>query len=56
MSTISSPSDLPGDGKPAFRRRLMRWGARLGFWGFVFFTVKGIVWLAIFAFGARYVV
>lgn len=26
----------------------LKWLKRLGFWGFVFFLVKGLVWLAIF--------
>ncbi len=27
--------------------KIKRWVKRLGFWGFLFFLVKGLVWLAI---------
>jgi hypothetical protein len=27
--------------------KLKKWGKKLGFWGFLFFLVKGLVWLAI---------
>ncbi len=32
--------------------RIPRWLKRMGWAGFIFFTVKGFVWLAIFYFGA----
>jgi hypothetical protein len=31
------------------KRRFLEWGKRLGLAGFLFFLVKGLVWLAIFA-------
>jgi hypothetical protein len=27
--------------------KLKKWAKKLGFWGFLFFLVKGLVWLAI---------
>lgn len=27
--------------------KLLKWLRKLGFWGFMFFLVKGLVWLAI---------
>jgi hypothetical protein len=27
--------------------KLLLWIKRLGFWGFIFFLVKGLIWLAI---------
>ncbi|WP_298716233.1 alanyl-tRNA synthetase [Chitinophaga sp.] len=30
------------------KEAILKWLKRLGFWGFVFFLVKGLVWLAIF--------
>lgn len=27
------------------REKLVRWVKRLGFWGFMFFLVKGLLWL-----------
>lgn len=42
------------DSKPITRKqRLITWLKRLGFWGFVFFLVKGLVWLALFYFVAK---
>jgi hypothetical protein len=35
------------------KQRLITWLKRLGFWGFVFFLVKGFIWLALFYFVAR---
>ncbi len=32
--------------------KLRRWFKRVGIGGLIFFTVKGLVWLAIFYFGA----
>ncbi|BAV04500.1 hypothetical protein SAMN05421788_110232 [Filimonas lacunae] len=29
------------------KSRMVAWLKRLGFWGFVFFLVKGLIWLAI---------
>lgn len=28
-------------------KSLMTWIKRIGFWGFLFFLVKGLVWLAV---------
>lgn len=33
--------------------KIKKWAKRLGFWGFVFFLAKGLVWLAIFYFAAN---
>lgn len=27
--------------------RLLKWLRKLGFWGFIFFLAKGLVWLAL---------
>ncbi|WP_168186910.1 hypothetical protein [Elizabethkingia sp. JS20170427COW] len=32
--------------------KFMKWFKRVGWAGLIFFTVKGLVWLAIFYFGA----
>jgi len=29
------------------KEKLKMWAKKLGFWGFVFFLAKGLVWLAI---------
>jgi hypothetical protein len=29
------------------RQKLVRWIKRLGFWGFLFFLVKGMLWLLV---------
>lgn len=29
------------------KKSLMAWIKKLGFWGFLFFLVKGLVWLAL---------
>jgi hypothetical protein len=31
----------------------MRWVKRLGVAGFLFFLIKGLVWIAVFVFGAE---
>lgn len=35
--------------KPASERKAaaLKWLKKLGFWGFMFFLVKGLVWLAL---------
>jgi len=35
--------------KPASERKaaVLKWLKKLGFWGFMFFLVKGLVWLAL---------
>ncbi|RZL45543.1 MAG: alanyl-tRNA synthetase [Pedobacter sp.] len=32
---------------PEKKEKLKTWIKKLGFWGFMFFLVKGLVWLAI---------
>lgn len=27
--------------------KIKKWAKRLGFWGFLFFLIKGLVWLAL---------
>lgn len=29
------------------KEKLIKWVKKLGFWGFMFFLVKGLVWLAL---------
>ncbi|ATL48657.1 alanyl-tRNA synthetase [Chitinophaga caeni] len=29
------------------KQKIIKWVKRLGFWGFIFFLVKGLVWLAL---------
>ncbi|MBN9350154.1 MAG: alanyl-tRNA synthetase [Chitinophagaceae bacterium] len=29
------------------KRKIITWIKRIGFWGFMFFLLKGLVWLAI---------
>jgi len=31
----------------AFKMEIRKWATRLGFWGVVFFVVKGLLWLTI---------
>ncbi|MGV3546846.1 MAG: alanyl-tRNA synthetase [Pedobacter sp.] len=33
--------------KPERTEKLKKWIKKLGFWGFMFFLVKGLVWLAV---------
>ncbi|MCU0442903.1 MAG: hypothetical protein MUE96_10940 [Bacteroidia bacterium] len=35
------------------RNKMMRWVKRLGVAGFLFFLIKGLVWIAVFVFGAE---
>ncbi|HYD21239.1 MAG TPA: alanyl-tRNA synthetase [Flavipsychrobacter sp.] len=37
--------------KTPHESKLMLWLKRVGFWGFLFFLVKGLVWIGIFAYG-----
>lgn len=32
---------------PEKKQKLIQWAKKLGFWGFMFFLIKGLVWLAI---------
>ncbi len=36
------------------RNKFTLWMKRLGFFGFVFFLLKGLIWLAIFIFGVEF--
>ena len=29
------------------KQRMMKWFKRVGIWGFLFFLIKGLVWLAV---------
>ncbi|MGV3765150.1 MAG: alanyl-tRNA synthetase [Chitinophagaceae bacterium] len=29
------------------KEKIIRWVKKLGFWGFLFFLVKGLIWLAL---------
>lgn len=29
------------------QHKLVKWGKKIGFWGFLFFLAKGLVWLAL---------
>jgi hypothetical protein len=31
------------------KSKLKLWLKRIGFWGFMFFLVKGLIWVAVFA-------
>ncbi|PSL24529.1 alanyl-tRNA synthetase [Chitinophaga ginsengisoli] len=33
--------------KPAPRKNIVKWIKRIGFWGFIFFLLKGLLWLAL---------
>ncbi|MFM2392403.1 MAG: hypothetical protein RLZZ546_380 [Bacteroidota bacterium] len=33
------------DEKAENSKKWLRWAKRLGFWGFMFFLVKGLIWL-----------
>jgi hypothetical protein len=33
--------------RPNLHMKVVTWIKRLGFWGFLFFLVKGLLWLAI---------
>ncbi|MBL7719191.1 MAG: alanyl-tRNA synthetase [Flavipsychrobacter sp.] len=35
--------------QPAPKSKWKLWLKRVGFWGFMFFLVKGLVWIAVFA-------
>lgn len=52
----SSGKPLPEDSKDAVRgsgSRVVAWCKRLGFFGFMFFLIKGLLWLAVPAFLAN---
>jgi hypothetical protein len=38
---------LPVDAKLWFKMKLKNWIKTLGFWGFMFFLIKGLLWLSI---------
>jgi len=33
--------------EPQRKQAFIKWIKRIGFWGFVFFLIKGLVWLAV---------
>ncbi len=37
------------------KNRMVRWLKRIGVGGFIFFTVKGLIWLAVFYGGFRFI-
>jgi hypothetical protein len=39
--------------KPETIVKIKKWAKRIGFWGFLFFLLKGLVWLAVFYFVAK---
>jgi len=44
---MHSPSESPAPGRS---KKLKTWLTRIGIAGFLFFLIKGLVWLAVFAF------
>ncbi|ASZ12592.1 alanyl-tRNA synthetase [Chitinophaga pendula] len=32
---------------PEKKEKIIRWLKRIGFWGFIFFLLKGLLWLAL---------
>ncbi len=46
----SQEPEAPKSGK----ERMIRWLKRIGVGGFIFFTVKGLIWLAVFYGGFRF--
>lgn len=36
---------MSSEPKMTWRHRVLVWVKRLGFWGFLFFLVKGLLWL-----------
>jgi hypothetical protein len=49
--TTNKPLECPVPHKQ--RKGMMVWIKRLGWAGFFFFLIKGLVWIAIFMFGAE---
>ena len=47
MENINIPTDNKDDSK------FKKWLKRVGWAGFAFFTIKGLVWLVIFYYGAE---
>jgi len=41
--------------KPTSDRKaaILKWLKRVGVWGFLFFLIKGLVWLAVFYWGSK---
>jgi hypothetical protein len=33
--------------QPAHRKNFVKWIKRIGVWGFIFFLLKGLLWLAL---------
>jgi hypothetical protein len=36
------------------KQKLIKWVKRLGFWGFIFFLLKGLAWIAVGYFGVTW--
>ena len=55
MKTVELSTDKPLECPVPHKQRkgMMVWIKRLGFAGFIFFLVKGLIWIAIFIFGAE---
>ncbi len=43
------------DTKPASDKKaaISKWLKRIGIWGFLFFLIKGLIWLAVFYWGSK---
>jgi len=53
MATHDATTEQNGGERAVARGRMARWAGRLGLLGFMFFLIKGLVWIAVFAGGAR---
>jgi hypothetical protein len=51
MTPLSLPTQIVPmeEQKVESKSKAMLWLKRIGFWGFMFFLVKGLVWVAVFA-------
>ncbi|MFY0255949.1 alanyl-tRNA synthetase [Chitinophaga sp. 30R24] len=36
------------------KEKIIRWIKKIGFWGFIFFLVKGLLWLALGYWGIKW--
>lgn len=43
------PDKMMEEQKIESNSKAKKWLKRIGFWGFMFFLVKGLVWIAVFA-------
>jgi hypothetical protein len=46
-------NEVPDINAVSRKKRMIGWLKKVGFWGFIFFLAKGLVWLALFYFFAR---